>query len=43
MEQVSSPAQAIRRHQEWFGNRLSASDYRIEENNGNVELVRNTP
>jgi surface protein len=77
VEHVSSPAQTIRRHQEWFGNslygpadrfwitaasntswqqriegtflvyrngnRLSASEYRIEENNGNVELVLTTP
>ena len=77
VEHVNSPAQTIRRHQEWFGNslygpgdrfwitaagntswqqriegtflvyrngnRLSASDYRIEENNGNVELVLTTP
>jgi len=77
VEHITSPAQTIRRHQEWFGNslygpgdrfwitaasntswqqriegtflvyrngnRLSASDYRIEENNGNVELVLTTP
>ncbi len=77
VEHVTSPAETIRRHQEWFGNslygpsdrfwitaasntswqqriegtflvycngnRLSASEYRLEENNGNVELVLTTP